>query len=97
MARMNYSEDFRRQAVDLYLNTPGATFKAIAADLGIARGTLQNWVYAQHPQGRTAPEATTATLAVPAKGESAASWRPNATSCARRPSISRGRRTGEEP
>lgn len=54
MARMNYSEDFRWQAVDLYLNTPGATFKAIAADLGIARGTLQNWVYAQPPQGRTA-------------------------------------------
>ncbi|GHD26391.1 hypothetical protein GCM10007147_24300 [Nocardiopsis kunsanensis] len=49
MVRKNYSEGFRRQAVDLYLNTPGATFKAIAADLGIARGTLQNWVYAQHP------------------------------------------------
>ena len=42
MARMNYSEDFRRQAVDRYLNTPGATFKAIAADLGIARRTLRN-------------------------------------------------------
>ena len=72
MARMNYSEDFRRQAVDLYLNTPGATFKAIAADLGIARGTLQNWVYAQPPQGRTARESTTASVAAPAKVESAA-------------------------
>ncbi|WP_435107210.1 transposase [Nocardiopsis synnemataformans] len=71
MARKNYSEDFRRQAIDLYLNTPGATFKAIAADLGIARGTLQNWVYAQHPEGRPSPEPTASTTA-PAKGESAA-------------------------
>ena len=46
MARKNYTEEFRRQAVDLYESTPGATFQAIAADLGIARGTLQNWVRA---------------------------------------------------
>jgi len=46
MARKNYSEEFRRQAVDLYESTPAATLKGIAADLGIARGTLADWVRA---------------------------------------------------
>lgn len=72
MARKNYSEDFRRQAVDLYLNTPGATFKAIAADLGIARGTLQNWVYAQHPAHHPTPAPATHATGTPPKGENTA-------------------------
>jgi transposase len=44
MARKSYSDEFRRQAVDLYESTPGATFKGIAADLGISRGALTEWV-----------------------------------------------------
>lgn len=44
MARKNYSEEFRRQAVDLYESTPGATLCGIAADLGIERATLARWV-----------------------------------------------------
>lgn len=44
MARKNYSDEFRRQAVDLYESTPDATLKGIAADLGVARGTLADWV-----------------------------------------------------
>ena len=40
MARKNYSEEFRQQAVDLYESTPGATLRGIAEDLGIVRGTL---------------------------------------------------------
>jgi transposase len=44
MARKNYSEEFRRQAVDLYESTPGATVRAIAADLGVERGTLRHWL-----------------------------------------------------
>ena len=44
MARKFYSEEFRRQAVDLYESTAGATFRGIAADLGISRHTLQDWV-----------------------------------------------------
>ena len=44
MARKNYSDEFRRQAVDLYESTPGATLKGIAEDLGIVRGTLSHWV-----------------------------------------------------
>ena len=34
MARKNYTEEFRRQAVDLYRSTPGATLRGIAADSG---------------------------------------------------------------
>lgn len=44
MARKSYTDDFRRQAVDLYESTEGATLSGIAGDLGIARGTLADWV-----------------------------------------------------
>jgi len=44
MARKNYTDQFRQRAVDLYESTPGATLKAIAADLGIFRGALKEWV-----------------------------------------------------
>jgi transposase len=44
MARKHYTDEFRRQAVDLYESTEGATLKGIAGDLGIARGTLAQWV-----------------------------------------------------
>ena len=49
MARKNYTQEFRRQAVDLYRSTPGATLRGIAADLGISRHTLQVWVHALDP------------------------------------------------
>ena len=44
MARKHYTEGFRRQAVDLYEQTEGATLLGIAGDLGLARGTLAAWV-----------------------------------------------------
>ncbi len=44
MARKNYSEEFRRQAVDLYESTPGATIRGISADLGVVRETLKHWI-----------------------------------------------------
>jgi transposase len=44
MARKNYSDEFRRQAVDLYESTPGATVRSIADDLGVERGTLRHWL-----------------------------------------------------
>ena len=44
MARKSYTDEFRRRAVDLYESTPGATVKGIAADLGISRGALKEWV-----------------------------------------------------
>jgi transposase len=44
MAGKNYSEEFRRQAVELYESTAGATVRGIAADLGIERNTLRTWL-----------------------------------------------------
>jgi transposase len=56
MARKNYSEEFRRQAVDLYESTPGATVRGIAEDLGIVRGTLRHWLEAYGTGKKTAPD-----------------------------------------
>jgi transposase len=58
MARKNYTDEFRRQAVDLYESTPGATLKGIADDLGIARGTLAQWVRTLGTGATTAPIGT---------------------------------------
>ena len=44
MARKNYSDEFRRQAVDLYESTPDATLRGIAADLRVSQKTLAGWV-----------------------------------------------------
>src|SRR4051812_9860977 len=49
MARKNCTQEFRRQAVDLYRSAPGATLRGVAADLGISRHTLQVWVHALDP------------------------------------------------
>ena len=55
MARKSYTDEFRRQAVDLYESTPGATLRGIADDLGIARGTLAEWVRTFGTGSTTAP------------------------------------------
>ncbi|QIM17604.1 IS3 family transposase [Leucobacter coleopterorum] len=39
-----FSEDFKRQAVDLYETTEGATLDSIASDLGIGKSTLSLWL-----------------------------------------------------
>ena len=46
MARKHYTDEFRWRSVELFESTPGATLQGIAADLGIARGTLAAWVSA---------------------------------------------------
>ncbi len=46
MARKTYSEEFRRDAVELYRSTPGATVVGIAGDLGIMDSTLSGWLKA---------------------------------------------------
>ena len=38
----DYSDEFKVDAVALYESTPGATYKSIAADLGINRATLRD-------------------------------------------------------
>ena len=58
MARKNYSEEFRRQAVDLYESTPGATVRGIAEDLGIVRGTLRDWLEVHGTGKKTAADGT---------------------------------------
>lgn len=58
MVRKNYSAEFRRQAVDLYESTPGATVRGIAEDLGIVRGTLRGWLDAYGTGKKTAPDGT---------------------------------------
>lgn len=49
-----FSEDFKRQAVDLYETTEGATLASIAEDLGIGTSTLSLWLQryrsTQHPE-----------------------------------------------
>jgi transposase len=60
MARKNYTDEFRHQAVDLYRSTPGAMLRGIAADLGISRHTLNEWVRAQTATAGTAGANATA-------------------------------------
>src|SRR3954453_23746763 len=68
MACKTYSEEFRRQAVELYRSTPGASLRGIATDLGITRGALAAWVAAADPD----PTTGTAGAAAPAVGRGAA-------------------------
>jgi transposase len=56
MARKNYSDEFRRQAVELYESTPGASVKGIAADLGVERATLALWLDKLGTGTRTTPD-----------------------------------------
>ncbi|MFG2526037.1 IS3 family transposase [Streptomyces sp. NPDC048527] len=44
MAMRDYSDEFKADAVALYESTPGAIYKSIAADLGVNRATLREWV-----------------------------------------------------
>lgn len=67
MARKNYSEEFRRQAVDLYESTPGATVRGIAEDLGIVRGTLRHWLEAYGTGKKTAADGTLTTSPLQSK------------------------------
>ena len=59
MAKKSYPEEFRRNAVELYRVTDGATVAGIAADLGIANGSLSAWLKAAgvpiRKLGTTAP------------------------------------------
>ncbi len=76
MARKNYSEEFRRQAVDLYESTPGATVRGIAEDLGIVRGTLRHWLEAYGTGKKTAADGTLTSSPLQAKASAASSSAP---------------------
>ena len=55
MPSKTYTEEFQRDAVALYENSPGASIQTIATDLGINRATLANWV---RKYGTAAPNET---------------------------------------
>ncbi|MDZ7911938.1 MAG: transposase [Rhodococcus sp. (in: high G+C Gram-positive bacteria)] len=44
MTKRNYTAEFRRDAIELYRDTDGATVIGIAADLGIAHGSPTAWL-----------------------------------------------------
>ncbi|MFI2430405.1 transposase [Streptomyces sp. NPDC018693] len=60
MAMKDYSDEFKADAVALYESTPGATYKSIAADLGINRATLREWVLRDRERRGAAPAAPSA-------------------------------------
>lgn len=66
MPRKNYTDEFRREAVELYEHTPGATLRGVAADLGVSRGTLAQW---RREQGYSGPRADDGTQREGASGE----------------------------
>lgn len=76
MARKKYSEEFRRQAVDLYESTPGATVRGIAEDLGIVRGTLRHWLEAYGTGKKTAADGTLTSSPLQSKTTNATSSAP---------------------
>ena len=43
MARKNYPDEFKRDAVALYRDTEGATITVSAAELGVSEATLSAW------------------------------------------------------
>lgn len=43
MARKNYPDEFKRDAVALCRDTEGATITVIAAELGVSEATLSAW------------------------------------------------------
>lgn len=45
MSNRKYSPEFRADAVRLYESRPDMSYSDVAADLGIARGTIKTWVF----------------------------------------------------
>ncbi|MFD3537843.1 IS3 family transposase [Streptomyces sp. NPDC058664] len=76
MALKDYSDEFKADAVALFESTPGATYKGIAADLGVSRGTLREWVLRDRKRrgqgGPAAPPTATRRSAVSKETEPAA-------------------------
>ncbi|MFG2794691.1 transposase [Streptomyces sp. NPDC048419] len=67
MAMKEYSDEFKADAVALCESTPGATYKSIAADLGVNGATLREWVQnmARQPEKVTSQRWDTRSLQLP--------------------------------
>lgn len=68
MALKDYSDEFRADAVALYESTEGATYKGIAADLGVSRGSLRQWVLRAREKNGIAPAPDRAAARSAARG-----------------------------
>ena len=68
MALKDYSDEFRADAVALYESTEGATYKGIAADLGVSRGSLREWVLRAREKNGVAQTAARAAARSAARG-----------------------------
>lgn len=78
MAMKDYSDEFKADAVALYESTPGATYKSIAADLGINRATLREWVLRDRERrGVAAPVPSAAGTPTDRAGQTASSADPD--------------------
>jgi transposase len=44
VANKHYSNEFKADAVRMYVNDAGATYASVAAGLGMSAETLRNWV-----------------------------------------------------
>ncbi len=59
MTKKKYSDEFKADAVRLYETRPDASYSTLAADLGVARGSLKTWVHQARKKAASAqPEAT---------------------------------------
>ena len=56
MAMKVYSEEFKADAVALYVSDPAATYASVAKDLGVNRETLRLWVKQARRAGDQAPQ-----------------------------------------
>lgn len=45
MTKKKYSDEFKADAVRLYESRPEVSYSSLAADLGVARGSLKTWVH----------------------------------------------------
>lgn len=60
MALKHYPEEFKADAVALYLSDPSKTYKQVAEDLGINRATLRQWVLDAQAKGTAGLESASA-------------------------------------
>ncbi|MER5478669.1 transposase [Streptomyces sp. NPDC002734] len=57
VAMKDYSRGFKADAVALFESIPGSTCRSIAADLGITRNPLRNWVLRARERRGVGPDA----------------------------------------
>ena len=67
MVMKHYPEEFKADAVALYLSDPDKTYRQVAEDLGINRATLRQWVIDAQRRGEAGPKPRPAGKSSPAR------------------------------